>query len=118
MASWQSYLMAWTLRRKLKPRLAHAKVPYMRKLMTPPAVRVPSEISITPGEVGAVAGEWIEEGAKEPTLLYLHGGGYFACSAETHRAITIGFAQQGFRVFASNYRLAPEHRFPAALEDA
>jgi len=119
MASWQAYLMAWTLRRKLKPRLAHAKVPYMRKLMTPPPVRIPEDITIKPGEVGGVGGEWVSRmGRAETTLLYLHGGGYFACSAETHRSITIGFAEQGFRVFAPNYRLAPEHRFPAALEDA
>jgi epsilon-lactone hydrolase len=91
----------------------------MRKLMTPPAVRIPDNVKITNAEVGGVAGEWVEKvGQAGPTLLYLHGGGYFACSAETHRAITIGFAQQGFRVFAPNYRLAPEHRFPAALEDA
>jgi acetyl esterase/lipase len=119
MASWQSYVMAWTLRRKLKPRLAHAKIPYMRKLMTPPPLRLPENVSFSVGEVGGVAGEWVSRaGRAENTLLYLHGGGYFACSAETHRAITIGFAEQGFRVFAPNYRLAPEHRFPAALEDA
>ena len=51
-------------------------------------------------------------------LLYLHGGGYFACSAETHRPITAFFAMHGFRVFAPNYRLAPENRFPAAVDDA
>jgi len=118
MASWQAYVATWKLRRQLKPRLAHAKVPYMRKLMTPPPVRIPDDLKITPGDVGGVPGEWVEPAAPDGTLLYLHGGGYFACSAETHRAITIGFAQQGFRVFAPNYRLAPEHRFPAALEDA
>ncbi len=51
-------------------------------------------------------------------LLYLHGGGYFGCSAETHRPITSFFALQDFRVFAPDYRLAPENRFPAAVEDA
>ncbi|HEV1993284.1 MAG TPA: alpha/beta hydrolase [Candidatus Acidoferrum sp.] len=51
-------------------------------------------------------------------LLYLHGGGYFGCSAESHRSITVFFALQGFRVFAPDYRLAPENRFPAAVEDA
>jgi acetyl esterase/lipase len=52
------------------------------------------------------------------TLLYLHGGGYVACSVVTHRPITAGFAQHGFRVFAPEYRMAPEHLFPAAVEDA
>src|SRR2546430_1288143 len=47
-----------------------------------------------------------------------HAGGYFACSAETHRPITAFFAMHGFRVFAPNYRLAPENPFPAAVEDA
>jgi acetyl esterase/lipase len=51
-------------------------------------------------------------------LLYLHGGGYFGCSAESHRPITVGFALHGFRVLAPNYRLAPENRFPAAVDDA
>jgi acetyl esterase/lipase len=60
----------------------------------------------------------VEASRGEHTLLYLHGGGYFACSAQTHRPITVAFAQEGFRVFAPNYRLAPEHAFPAALDDA
>ncbi|MGH9676801.1 MAG: alpha/beta hydrolase, partial [Candidatus Acidiferrum sp.] len=59
-------------------------------------------------------------GAKpgDVALLYLHGGGYFGCSAETHRPITCSFAREGFRVYAPDYRLAPEHPFPAAVEDA
>jgi acetyl esterase/lipase len=55
---------------------------------------------------------------RECLLLYLHGGGYIACSIETHRAITVAFALQGFRVYAPEYRLAPENPFPAALDDA
>ncbi|HVS81543.1 MAG TPA: alpha/beta hydrolase, partial [Pyrinomonadaceae bacterium] len=51
------------------------------------------------------------------TLLYVHGGGYVACSARTHRSFSSAFAQQGFRVFVPDYRLAPEHPFPAGLMD-
>jgi acetyl esterase/lipase len=51
-------------------------------------------------------------------LLYLHGGGYFACSPQTHRSITGAYAIRGLSVFAPDYRLAPEHAFPAALDDA
>jgi acetyl esterase/lipase len=49
----------------------------------------------------------------------MHGGGYVSCSAATHRPITAALARlTGRRVFSLDYRLAPEHRFPAALDDA
>ncbi len=50
--------------------------------------------------------------------MYVHGGGYVACSPVTHRPITAALARlSGLRVFSLDYRLAPEHRFPAALDD-
>ena len=53
------------------------------------------------------------------TLLYLHGGGYMAGSAATHRRMIANVAwATGTEVYAPNYRLAPAHRFPAALDDA
>ncbi|KAI8048678.1 alpha/beta hydrolase fold-domain-containing protein [Syncephalis plumigaleata] len=56
---------------------------------------------------------------KPAVILYLHGGGYFSGSALTHRSMTSRLAQDtGAAVFALNYRLAPEHSFPAALQDA
>jgi acetyl esterase/lipase len=66
-----------------------------------------------------VWGEWIvPPEAEEKTIFYIHGGGYVACSAATHRPITTALARLGrFRVFSVNYRRAPEHRFPAALND-
>jgi monoterpene epsilon-lactone hydrolase len=52
-------------------------------------------------------------------LLYLHGGGYVAGSPVSHRPITAALARLSRqRVFALRYRLAPAHRFPAALDDA
>jgi acetyl esterase/lipase len=50
-------------------------------------------------------------------MLYIHGGGFVACSARSHRPITSALAKRGFRVFSTNYRLAPEHPFPAASDD-
>ena len=80
---------------------------------------MPASIRISPSQVGGVPGEWVEGPAATKTvLLYLHGGGYFACSAQSHRPITVGFALQGFRVLAPDYRLAPENQFPAAVDDA
>jgi len=67
-----------------------------------------------------VAGEWVSAGAPgRGVVLYLHGGGYVAGSPATHRPITAALARlTGRRVFSLDYRLAPEYRFPAALDDA
>jgi epsilon-lactone hydrolase len=52
-------------------------------------------------------------------VLYLHGGGYCVGSPATHRVITGQLARCcRARVFAADYRLAPEHPFPAAVDDA
>ena len=52
-------------------------------------------------------------------ILYLHGGGYIAGSPQTHRVITARLSRlTGMRVFAPDYRLAPEAPFPTALQDA
>jgi acetyl esterase/lipase len=77
-------------------------------------------VHVQPVRDGSIEGEWIvPDGAGDGTLLYLHGGGFVACSAATHRPITAGLARRTrWRVFGLNYRLAPEHRFPAALDDA
>ena len=54
----------------------------------------------------------------QPTLLYVHGGGFSMCSKETHRVMALAYARRGYVVFLINYRLGPKHLFPAPLEDA
>lgn len=53
-----------------------------------------------------------------PALVYIHGGGFAVCSKETHEIITSAYASMGFTVFSINYRLMPEHPFPAPFHDA
>jgi acetyl esterase/lipase len=54
----------------------------------------------------------------DPTLLYVHGGGYVTCSPATHRHLLAALADLiPARMIAPAYRLAPEHPFPAALDD-
>jgi monoterpene epsilon-lactone hydrolase len=69
-----------------------------------------------------VKGEWIspvEGPASERVVYYLHGGGYISGSAKSCRPITATLARLGgARVFGLDYRLAPEHHFPAGLDDA
>lgn len=53
-----------------------------------------------------------------PVVLYVHGGGFRILSKDTHWVMALAFARRGYLVFTINYRLAPQHRYPAALEDA
>ncbi|MEY4509610.1 MAG: hypothetical protein RLZZ450_1732 [Pseudomonadota bacterium] len=54
-----------------------------------------------------------------PTVLFLHGGGYVTCSPGSHRDVIARIAvRANARCVAPDYRLAPAHPFPAALEDA
>ncbi|HEX8505586.1 MAG TPA: alpha/beta hydrolase [Hymenobacter sp.] len=65
--------------------------------------------------------EWLRPRNAHPSrvLLYLHGGGYVLGSLNTHRSLVGSLAQRsGLNVLTINYRKAPDHPFPAALDDA
>lgn len=82
---------------------------------------VPDGCHFEPVDAGGVPAEWVHHGApdKNRVLLYLHGGGYAIGSINTHRALAGGLSKaSGGRVLNVDYRLAPEHPFPAALDDA
>ena len=125
--SWQNLVLSFFLRKRLKPFLSRAlEVEQVRELVSRPIwkPRAPRGWRIRE-TTEPLKGEWIERdtGAGDPTagrtLLYLHGGGYFFCSPETHRPITLRLGPDAAaRGFVPDYRLAPEHRFPAAVEDA
>jgi monoterpene epsilon-lactone hydrolase len=67
-------------------------------------------------------GDWVvphKDSQCARVMLYLHGGGFFACSPVTHRPLVGSLvARLHARAFVPDYRLAPEHPFPAALDDA
>lgn len=65
-------------------------------------------------------GEWVEADNPGPAvILYLHGGAYISGSPRTHRPLTAELARQsGARVLALDYRQAPQHEFPAWMDDA
>lgn len=118
--SWQAKFTSFMLRNLFKTRLARAQgIEQIRKVMNGPGAKAPRGIRVMPAVVGGIAGEWLTaDSPPRATLLYLHGGGYVACSPGTHRALTSAFALAGYRTFAADYRLAPEDPFPAALDDA
>ena len=119
--SWQARLTTYFVRRHVRRHLDDLDdIPRVRAVFNAP-LSPPPGARYTPDRLGGVPGEWVEAGAPVPgalTLLYLHGGGFVGGSARTHRPITAALALQGLRVFVPEYRLAPEHPFPAAPDDA
>jgi acetyl esterase/lipase len=83
---------------------------------TPAAEGVRSEA----GAVGGISGWWVRPADADPgrRLLYVHGGGYGLGSAEAFRNLAGQIARRArAEAFLPDYRLAPEHPFPAAIED-
>ncbi len=81
----------------------------------------PPEVAFTPATIAGVPAEWSAAPDANPSrvLLFLHGGGYCSGSIASHRNLAARAGQAaGMRCLALQYRLAPEHPFPAALEDA
>lgn len=84
------------------------------------ATPVPTGVSIEPVDAGGVPGFWFtpSDAREDRALLYLHGGGYVMGSVATHRSLIARLARAtGVRCLGLDYRLAPEHPFPAAIED-
>lgn len=91
----------------------------MAKRSPPP----PKSIQHTPVPAQAqhklCAAEWLSVAQPKHTVLYFHGGGYFFCGLETHRPTCAYLARTAqARVLSVDYRMAPEHVFPAAVDDA
>lgn len=140
MASWQAFLVNSILRVAMK---RHGDGPFdlervRRGTRHPPrrALQIPAGWKVdeikadalggtgTPGGTGTLSFDVATReivSAAEPTdvVLYLHGGGYFFGSPKTHRQVVIAMARAfDGPCYALDYRLAPEHLFPAAVDDA
>jgi acetyl esterase len=94
----------------------------MVRLMDEPAPPLPRVEDVRlPGPAGAIPGRIYDPdpgGAPRPLLAYFHGGGWVQGDLETHHGLCARLAlYAGAMVVAVDYRLAPEHKFPAAVED-
>src|SRR4051812_23636734 len=124
--SWQSRIGRRWVRFyvKRKPAGQAALVDFTRRRFSTPAWLVwLHSLGVKIERVEApVKGEWLSprDGfTSERVVYYLHGGGYISGSAKSCRPITATLARLlNGRVFGLDYRLAPEHRFPAGLDDA
>lgn len=85
------------------------------------AYRLPADIKAEPVAANGVRSEWTSSPDADPSrvVLYFHGGGYVIGSLDSHRHMVaeVGRAARA-RTLAIDYRLAPEHPFPAAVDDA
>jgi len=82
---------------------------------------VAAGVEVEPATVGGVKGEWVRarHARRDAALLYLHGGGYLLGSPKSHRHLAALLSEASdLPVFLPHYRLAPEHPFPAAVDDA
>jgi epsilon-lactone hydrolase len=106
-------------RRRLNPTLASARANMLAAKAWIPAPPAGTEVSAI--DAGGVPAELVSTPASQPGrhVLYLHGGGYVTGSPALYRHFTWRVAAAArARVLAIDYRLAPEHPFPAALDDA
>jgi len=82
---------------------------------------LPDDVSFEGIDAGGVPAEWTDApGAQsDRVLLYFHGGGYTIGGIHSHRQLCADLSRAvGLRVLSVDYRLGPEHPYPAAVEDA
>jgi epsilon-lactone hydrolase len=82
---------------------------------------VADDVTLAEVDAGGVPGEWSSVSGSDPSrvLMFFHGGGYCSGSIRSHRRmVTEAGRAAGVRTLAVGYRLAPEHPFPAAFDDA
>lgn len=122
--SLRSRLLSWFLKRQFKPKLMHPQFDparFRRALDRDMGRRAPAAgVSVEPEHQAPVYGEWnIPPGStSQRVVLYSHGGGYLFGSPLSYRSFTTRLASAtGMKVFVPDYRLAPEHVFPAAADD-
>lgn len=82
---------------------------------------MPEGTKVIPVRDGGLRGEWVLAPGVEfgqRAGYYVHGSAYVICSARTHRKLVARLSEAtGLPIFSVDYRLAPEHRFPAAADD-
>ncbi len=114
----QAFMMELRANRKPERPLSQVRAEWDEEAA---ALPLPEGTELTPASLGGVSAEWATCGpvAERGVILLLHGGGYRAGSLVTHRGFAGRLSRRfGLKVYLPDYRLAPEHPYPAALDDA
>ncbi|MEO7363621.1 MAG: alpha/beta hydrolase [Gemmatimonadaceae bacterium] len=128
--SWQSRVVNLLVRARMRPYAVKPLDPaFLRPMMgRPRSVRhlmllaTGARATHVNHDATHPPGDWVAartSTSESPVVLYLHGGGFFGCSPVTHRPLVGSLVSRlNARAFVPYYRLAPEHPYPAALDDA
>ena len=114
-----AFAMYWLLRPLTVVFARPRFVKLIRRVIEAVVPRAPRGTVVTPGPHGEwVRGRGVPE-RRDAAILYLHGSGYVVCSPKTHRGLVSELSRRaGVPAYSVDYRLAPEHPFPAAIDDA
>jgi epsilon-lactone hydrolase len=96
----------------------NAQRPLLEQMLT--SQPLPADVRTTPGDLGGIPVIFIDIAGVEPrgTLFHIHGGGFALGSAASSAGLASSLARKtGMRAVSVDYRLAPEHPYPAALQD-
>jgi epsilon-lactone hydrolase len=92
--------------------------PLLEQMLT--SQPLPADVRTTPGDLGGIPVIYIDIAGVDPrgTIFHIHGGGFALGSAQGSVGLASSLARKtGMRAVSAEYRLAPEHPYPAALED-
>jgi epsilon-lactone hydrolase len=123
MASWQSHVIKFALRIWQNQGPKSDSIQKERASIDAMAARAPKKrnVQYESFEIEGLRAEWVTApgASTERVILYLHGGAYVLGSINTHRILVTELSRMArARVLNVEYRLAPEHPFPAAVDDA
>ena len=113
-------LLRWQVKRKFKKNPDVQLLRPIMQQMEPHNSKLPEDIHVEEIALGGVPTEMLAsaEPRKDAAFLYIHGGGFVGGSPRTHRPLTWRLAKEiNIPVYAVDYRLAPEHLYPAGLDD-
>jgi acetyl esterase/lipase len=117
---WTNLFLRLTVKRQLVPGADLAQLRQMQTGMDTRFGRVDPSAKRRQVDIAGIPGEWIDvpETRPERVLLYLHGGAFIFRFPNTHAALAARICRRvGTRALVVDYRLAPEHRYPAAPDD-